>query len=221
MSAPVSIEVSWFWDWVPGAGSDDVERATWADSVGSRLGEWVGAKVANARAAWPADSAEEFPFTVDDMGAAVTRDLLERADAVPPNCRLIWGAGFIGDEARWLPLLILAEFRQALPEDPAYLMAMVGADGLPEDVREPAVDYVTTEHGDGVRVQALAQSEGEGLHGRVNAALRLDRPGVDVLLTTRVSGLDQLAVIGSGVEAVMHMIAGQLPELQFVPPEPS
>ena len=49
---------------------------------------------------------------------------------------------------------------------------------------------------------------------------------VDVLLTTRVTGLDQLAVIGFGVEALMNMIATQFaagPEddktvLRLVPP---
>ena len=56
----------------------------------------------------------------------------------------------------------------------------------------------------------MADSEGEGLHGRVNAALRLEGPpDVDVLLTTRVAAMDQLAVIGPGLETLMHMIADQ------------
>ncbi|ROT33426.1 hypothetical protein [Micromonospora sp. HM5-17] len=221
------LEVAWYWDWVPAAGSDAAERSAWAGSVAERLDAWVGDKVAAARAAWPADAAEEFPFSTGEMGAAVARDLLERADSLPRNCRLIWGAGFLGDEARWLPLLVLAEFREARPGDSAYLMDLVGAEGFPDDVREPHVEYVTTDHGDGVWVLALAQSEGEGLHGRVTAALRLEAPtgDVDVLLTTRVTGVDQLAVIGPGVEAVMHMIAnqfgaepgGDLAPLRFVP----
>ncbi|MDW5323210.1 hypothetical protein [Plantactinospora sp. KLBMP9567] len=218
-----SFEVSWYWDWVPAAGSDVAKRTAWTESLRSLLDGWVGEKVAAARAAWPADDPEEFPFTVDDMGSAVARSLLERADDLPRNCRLIWGAGFLGDEARWLPLLVLAEFRQARPEDPAYLMAMVGAEGFEDDIRPPNIEYVTTEHGDGVRVLALARSEGEGLHSRVNAALRLEgRPtsgppamDVDVLLTTRVAALSQMAVIGTGVEAVMHMIATQF----AAPPE--
>jgi len=230
-----TFEVSWFWDWVPGAASDATERSAWRKSVAGVLDDWVGEKVAAARAAWPADAAQEFPFTVEEMGAAVAGDLLERADDVPANCRLIWGAGFVGDEARWRPLVVLAEFRQARPDDSAYLMAVVGAEGFDDDVREPNVEYVSTAHGDGIRVLALARSEDEGLHGRVNAALRLEGGSgsgtpaagdVDVLLTTRVTGLDQLAVIGFGVEALMNMIATQFaagPEddktvLRLVPP---
>lgn len=224
--------VSWFWDWVPPTGSDPVELARWSEHLAGLLDDWVGGKVAAARDAWPDDAEEEFPFTVGEMGRAVARDLLERANGLPENCRLIWGAGFVGDQARWLPVLVLAEFRQA-SEDPAYLMAVVGVDGFADDVREPSVEYVTTEHGDGIRVLALTQVEGEGLRGRVNAALRLEArataadpaENVDVLLTTRVAGMDQLAVIGPGVEVLMHMIATQyaarpddgVPALRFVP----
>lgn len=255
-------EVSWFWDWVPAAGSSAAERAHWTAYLTGLLDEWVGEKVAAARAAWPADAEEAFPFSPGQMGQDVAGSLLERADGLPENCRLIWGAGFVGEQARWLPLLVLAEFRQALPDNPDYLMAMVGAEGFPDDVREPTVEYVTTDHGDGVRVLALADVAGEGLRGRVNAALRLEgrsipRPpagpaaaarqapyahpspeayasqrvhaspevDVDVLLTTRVGGMDLLAVIGPGVEALMGMIATQFaalpgggaPALRFVP----
>jgi hypothetical protein len=207
----MSIEVSWFWDWVPATGCDAAERISWSKYVTSLLDTWAGEKVAAARAAWPADATEEFPFTVGEMGPKVAHDLLERTDGLPANCRLIWGAGFLGDQVRWLPVLVLAEFRQPRPGDSAYLMAVVGAEGLDGDVREPKVDYVTTDHGDGIRVIAMANSAGEGLHGRVNAALRLEGPSadVDVLLTTRVAAMDQLAVIGPGMEALMHMIAGQ------------
>ena len=210
-----TIEVSWFWDWVPAAGRDDAERTAWTDYVAGLLDGWAGEKVAAARAAWPADAAQEFPFTVDEVGSAVAGDLLARADALPANARLIWGAGFVGAEVRWMPLLVVAEFRRARPEDPAYLMTVVGAEGFADDVREPAVDYVTTGHGDGIRVLALASSEREGAHARVNAALRLEgraapgSPDVDVLLSTRVFGMDQMAVIGYGVEALMTMIADQ------------
>mgnify|MGYP001395995752 CR=1 FL=1 len=224
---PTTLDISWYWDWVPAADSDAGERAAWTESLTGLLEDWVGEKVAAARAAWPADAAEEFPFRTGEMGAAVARDLLERADELPRNCRLIWGAGFLGDEARWLPLLVLAEFREARPGDSAYLMNMVGAEGLPDDIREPNVEYVTTAHGDGVRVLALARAEGSEVHARVNAALRLEAPtgDVDVLLTTRATGLNQIAVIGSGVEAVMNMIAMQfaakpgddVAPLRFVP----
>jgi hypothetical protein len=222
MAIQLDLEVSWFWEWVPAAGSDEPARAAWTESVADRLDEWVGGKVAVARAAWPADAGEDFPFTAGEMGSAVARDLLLRAGDMPANCRLIWGAGFAGDDARWLPLMVLTEFRQARPGDSAYLMELAGAGGMAGDLREPTVEYVTTEHGDGVRVVALARSEADGLYGRVNAALRLEGPAgdVDVLLETRVKGLDQLAVIGAGVEAVMFMIADQhaAGPLRFVAP---
>ncbi|WP_433389177.1 hypothetical protein [Micromonospora sp. KLBMP9576] len=202
------IEVSWAWDWVP---ADEADRLPWIDHMARLLDGWVSEQVEAAREAWPDDSAEEFPFRPGEVGSAVARDLLERADGLPRNCRLVWGAGFVDDRVRWLPLLVLAEFREAGPGDPAYLMSLVGAEGLPDDVRPPHVEYVSTDHGDGIRVLALARTEAEGLHGRVNAALRLEGPDqeIDVLLTTRVSDMEQLAVIGPGVEAVMHLIAAQ------------
>ncbi|MFF5055238.1 hypothetical protein ACFY1S_18855 [Micromonospora sp. NPDC000663] len=223
-SAATPIEVSWAWDFVP---SDEADRGPWTEFMAGLLDGWVSEQVEAARAAWPADATEEFPFSPGAVGSAVARDLLERADGLPANCRLVWGAGFVDDRVRWLPLLVLAEFREAGPGDPAYLMSMVGAEGLPDDVRPPNVEYVSTDHGDGIRVLALARNEAEGLHGRVNAALRLEGSDreIDVLLTTRVSDLEQVAVIGAGVEAVMHLIATQfgaqpqdaVAPLRFVP----
>lgn len=211
MSPAISLRVSWFWDWVPDA--DDA--AEWTAYVARMLDDWAGPKVAAARAG------QNFPFATDEIGETVAEALLQRAATLPANCRLIWGAGFVNDDVRWLPLLVLAEFRAARPGDSSYLMDEVGAGGLPGDVREPQVDYVTTDRGDGVRVVALAESEGEGLHARVNAALRLERPGasgVDVLLSTRVKGMDKAGAIGGGMEAAMHMIAGQADELRFGEP---
>ncbi|HEY0532007.1 MAG TPA: hypothetical protein VGD29_10455 [Actinoplanes sp.] len=211
MSPPISLEVSWFWDWVP-AGED---APAWIAYVSRMLDDWAGSKVAAARAG------QNFPFATDEIGEAVAEALLQRAAALPANCRLIWGAGFVNDDVRWLPLLILAEFRRARPGDSSYLMTEVGAEGFAEDVRDPRVDYVTTDRGDGVRVVALAESEGEGLHARVDAALRLETPGrgdVDVLLSTRVKGMDKAGAIGAGVEVAMHMIASQAEQLPFGDP---
>jgi hypothetical protein len=197
MSTP--IEVSWFWDWVPAAGRDAAQQATWTGYMTRLLDTWTGETMDAVRAA---GAAEAFVSTV-------VRDLLARADELPGNCRLIWGAGFVGGEARWLPLLVVVEFREARPGDPAYLMAMVGTEGLADDIREPNVDYVTTEHGDGIRVLALAGDDDHGVYARVNAALRLEGPPVDmdVLLTTRVLDMGQIGVIGSGMDALMNMIA--------------
>jgi hypothetical protein len=211
MSPAASLEVSWFWDWVP----DGDNAAAWIPYVSRMLDEWAGPKVAAARAG------QNFPFATGEIGETVAEALLQRAGSLPANCRLIWGAGFVNEDVRWLPLLIAVEFSRARPGDSSYLMAEVGAEGLPGDIREPRVDYVTTERGDGVRVVALAESEGEGLHARVNAALRLERRGpsdVDVLMSTRVKGMDKAGVIGCGIEAAMHMIASQADDLRFGDP---
>ena len=211
MNPAISIEVSWFWDWVPPAD----EAAAWIPYVSRMLEEWAGATVAAAR------TDQDFPFTTGEMGTAVAEAMLERAASVPANCRLLWGAGFVDDDVRWLPLLILVEFRAPRPGDSSYLMAEVGSDGFPEDIREPQTEYVTTDHGDGVRVVALADSPEEGVHARANAALRLETTGdreVDVLLSTRVQGMDKAGVIGGGLETAMHLIASQADELRFGDP---
>ncbi|MFG1890454.1 hypothetical protein ACGFIR_21645 [Micromonospora sp. NPDC049051] len=216
MTSEPDVEVSWFWDWVPAAGRDDTQRQRWTGYVAGLVDAWAGEKVAAARADWPADAPEEFPFTAGELGEAVAHDLLARADALAGNSRLLWGAAFTGEKVRWMPLLVVAEFLRARADDPAYLLAEVGAEGLDGDVREPTVDYVSTERGDGVRVFALAGSEEEGAYGRLDAALRLEADvDVDVLLRTRVFGLEQMAAIGHGIEALMHMIAGQSAELRF------
>jgi hypothetical protein len=204
-----AIEVSWFWDWVPPAGRGAAQESAWIEHVTSLFDSWAGEALAAARARWPADAPVEFPAAA--LESAEARGLLARADELPGNCRLIWGAGFIDDRLRWLPLLVLVEFREALPQDPAYLMGMVGVEGFDDDVREPTVDYVTTEHGDGIRVLALARGEGNAICGRVNAALRLEGAPVDidVLLTTRVYDMGQFGVIGPGLDTLMNMIATQ------------
>jgi hypothetical protein len=208
MAPTISVEVSWFWDWVPGA--DDA--APWTAYVSTMLEDWAGAKVAAAR------TEQDFPFTTGAMGEAVAEAMLARARSLPPTCRLLWGAAFVNDDVRWLPLLVVVEFRPPRPGDSSYLMAEVGADGFADDIREPQVEYVTTDHGDGVRVVALAESDGEGVHARANAALRLETPGgteVDVLLTTRVKGMDKAGAIGAGLEVAMKTIASQAGELRF------
>lgn len=208
MSRVISLEVSWFWDWVPAA--DDA--AAWIPYVARMLDEWAGSKVAAARAD------RNFPFATGEIGETVAEALLQRAATLPANCRLLWGAGFVDEEVRWLPLLIVAEFRRARPGDSSYLMTEVGAEGFPDDIRDPIVEYVTTDRGDGVRVVALAESEGEGLHARADAALRLETPGrddVDVLLSTRIKGMDKAGAIGGGVEVAMHLIASQADQLRF------
>ncbi|WP_430789565.1 hypothetical protein [Actinoplanes sp. G11-F43] len=210
------LPISWTWDLVPAA---DEDRDAWIASMAKILDEMVGDQIAVARANWPADSPEAFPFEAGAMGTAVAGDLIERADALPEGFRLIWGAGFFGEQVRWVPLMLLAEFRAPREgEDPAYLMSVVGAEGLPDDIRPPNVEYFSTSRGDGVRVIALAQTEEEGTYGRVHAALRLERPegDLDVLLETRIADFEQLGAIGDGIEAAMNLLADS-PQLRFIP----
>ncbi|GLY02351.1 hypothetical protein [Actinoplanes sp. NBRC 101535] len=208
MTAPAdAVATTWWWDWVPDPDSGPADRAAWIAAVTARLDEWVGAKVAAAREAW---TAGDFPFAVGSMGDQVTRALLERAATLPGHARLLWGAGFLNGEARWLPVLLLVEFRVPLPGDSAYLMATVGAEGRPDDVREPVIEYVSTDHGDGVQVFALVDNADEGLHARVEAALRLESFGADVLISTKVTALDQMPVIGAGLTTAMTMIDASL-----------
>ncbi|GAA1625637.1 hypothetical protein [Actinoplanes couchii] len=212
------LELSWTWDLVPAA---DEDRDTWIASMGKILDEMVGDQIEVARANWPEDSPDSFPFTPGAMGTAVASDLIERADMLPEGCRLIWGAGFFGEQVRWVPLMLLAEFKAPREgEDPAYLMAMVGAEGMPDDIREPNVEYFSTSRGDGVRVIAIARTEEAGTFGRVQAALRLERPegDLDVLLDTRIADFEQLGAIGHGIEAAMNLIADST-HLRFTPVE--
>jgi hypothetical protein len=210
VSAP--IEVSWFWDWVPAAGRDAAQEATWTGHLAGLLDSWTGETMETVRAGWPAEAKRPSPFTTEAFAATVATDLLERADELPGNCRLIWGAGFIGDEVRWLPLLVVVEFRPARPGDSAYLMTLVGTEGFAGDIREPSVEYVTTDHGDGIRVLALTRGEGNAVYARINAALRLEGPpaDLDVLLSTQVPDLGQAGVLGFGMETLMNMVANQI-----------
>ncbi|GAA2555167.1 hypothetical protein GCM10010435_27150 [Winogradskya consettensis] len=188
-----TLTVSWWWDWVPAAGGDTDERTAWTAALSALLDGWAG----------------------DGTSAVLAADLLARADQLAPHCRLVWGMGFLGDDIRWMPVIALVEFREAFPGDSAYLMGAVGAEGFADDVREPNVEYVSTRHGDGVRVIALARTEENGLHGRVDAALRLERAtgDLDILVTTRVNGLSRLAVIGDGIDALLNVIADDSPAL--------
>lgn len=208
-------EISWAWDFVPVTEAD---REGWPEFMANLLDEWAGDQVDAARAAWPADAVESFPFPPGAMGTAVAHDLMKRADDAPPGCRLVWGAGFVDDKVRWMPLMALVEFRQPRPGDSSYLMSLVSAEGHPDDVRPPVVEYFSTDRGDGVRVTALADNHAEGPHGRVHAALRLELPDgdVDVLVETRVGGMEQLAVIGGGIEVIMNLIAERAPGMSFV-----
>lgn len=217
MSPDRSGLVTWFWEWVPTAAACDDERAAWTAHVVDLVDGWAGTELAIARSAVPQDS----PFTAAALGGATAAGLLDRAAALPGWARLAWGATFLDGRVRWSPNPVVAEFRRPAAADPAYLMETVGAGGFDDDVREPVVDYVSTEAGDGVVVFALAGGGPDPVHGRLDAALRLAVPDaeVDVVLRTVVFDLAQMAVIASGVETLMHLIAGDS-GLRFITPAP-
>jgi hypothetical protein len=211
MSTSTDTTVSWFWQWVPTRDGGEALRSEWTWHVVELFTGWAGDQLEAARSAWPPDAPAEFPFTPDTIGGGIASFLLERADELPDWGRLAWGATFVADQLRWAPVLVVVEFHRPEADDPEYLMAHVGARGAEGDAREPTIDYVTTSAGDGVRVSALCRSDEGPVYGRVDAALRLEvlPTAVDVLLSTRVHDLAQMAVIGSGVELLMTMIADE------------
>lgn len=206
----------WRWEWVPGVRSDERERQVWTEHVAELFADWTADGLAEARQARPPDAGAEFPVTPDLVGRGAAEVLLERAGQLPASARLAWGAAFVDGQPRWAPVPVVVEFRTPRAEDPNYLMDVVGAAGRDTDARPPAVEYVTTPAGDGVRVLALARSPQGAAFGRVEAALRLDAPPptggaasvrADVVFTTAVVEMGLMALIGPGVEQLMQQIA--------------
>lgn len=205
----------WHWEWVPSVQDGDEAREMWTTHMVALTEAWMHEGLAAASEAWPADAGVEFPFNAEMMGRGTAQWLLERADHLPDQARLAWGAGFVNGQPRWVPVPVIVEFRHPRDADPVYLMEAVGAKGRDGDAREPVVDYVTTPIGDGVRVFAFGRTEDGAAYGRLDAALRLDVPpvdgmaavSIDVLLTTRAFEMDLMAAIGPGVEQLMQQIA--------------
>ncbi|MBF9069551.1 hypothetical protein [Streptacidiphilus fuscans] len=209
------IGTPWYWEWVPTGLPGEPEAEVWTEHLTGLFDDWTAEGVAAARAGWPEDAEAEFPFDPAEVGRDTARWLRERAEQLPEWSRLAWGAAFVAGRARWAPVPVVVEFRAPEAEDPNYLMDVVGARGLEIDAREPAVDYVTTPSGDGVRVFALCRSTEGAAYARLDAALRLDvpsrddMPGVsaDVVLSTCVFEMGLMALIGPGVEQLMQQIA--------------
>lgn len=207
----------WHWEWVPTVRPGEPADEAWIERLAALFEEWTSEGLAAARAAWPADAGAEFPFTSEMLGRDAARWLLERAEGLPAWTRLAWGAAFVNGRPRWAPVPVVVEFTGPVTGDPNYLMHLVGARGMEGDAREPVVDYVTTSIGDGLRVFALCRSEEGAAYARVHAALRLDVPptggapsvGIDVTLTTLVFEMGLMALIGNGVEQLMHQIADE------------
>ncbi|MCX4751304.1 hypothetical protein OG455_38380 [Kitasatospora sp. NBC_01287] len=207
----------WHWEWVPTARPGDPAHEAWTEHLVALFEEWTAEGMVAARAAWPADAGTAFPFTSELVGRDAAAWLLERAGRLPAWSRLAWGAVFVNGRPRWAPVPVVVEFTGPVAGDPNYLMHLVGARGLEGDAREPIVDYVTTSIGDGLRVFALCRSADGAAYARLHAALRLDVPptggapgvGIDVLLTTLVFEMGLMALIGHGVEQLMHRIADE------------
>ncbi|MDH6108246.1 hypothetical protein P3T36_004289 [Kitasatospora sp. MAP12-15] len=207
----------WHWEWVPAVRPGEPAYEEWTEYLVGLFEEWTSEGLAAVRATWPADAGAEFPITPDMPGRDAARWLLERAGQLPAGARLAWGAAFVGDRPRWAPVPVVVEFRGPAVGDPNYLMDLVGARGMEGDAREPVVDYVTTSIGDGLRVFALCRSAEGAAYARVHAAMRLDVPptggapgvGIDVMLTTLVFEMGLMALIGNGVEQLMHRTADE------------
>ena len=209
-----AITLPWHWEWVPGAQGGAERRRRWSDHVVELFEDWTRGGWDALRARWPKD-AGEFPFTAELVGRGAAQWLIERADQLPARQRLAWGAAFVDGRPRWAPVPVVVEFRAPQAEDPIYLMELVGAGPRQDDEREPVIDYVTTPFGDGLRVLGFGRCEDEMAFGRLDAAMRLDWPAaenraaarLDVLLSTSVVDLAQMAAIGPGVEQLMQQIA--------------
>ncbi|MCW2559634.1 MAG: hypothetical protein JWP55_3598 [Mycobacterium sp.] len=211
---PALTRLPWHWEWVPNVRPGEEKREVWTKHVVALFEDWTSEGVAAARLAGP-EGEIEFPLASGMVGRAAAEWLLARAERLPEWSRLAWGAVFVAGGPHWAPIPVLVEFCQPVADDPNYLMEIVGATGLHGDARSPAVDYVTTPIGDGVRVFAMGRTPQGQAFGRLDAALRLDVPpgegapsvSTDVVLTTRVFELGLMALIGAGVEQLMQRIA--------------
>lgn len=210
------------------------------------------------RASWIAEGGlpADYPFTAENVGRGIARWLTDRAVTLPDWQRMAWGTAFVQGWPRWSPVPVVVEYRAPVADDPIYLMELVGAgrgteavsaisaasaaaDGADgsggSDASGPdfgrfgrQIEYVTTPHGDGLRVLSVHRTADRLAYGRLDAAMRLDWPAqddqpaarVDVLLTTRVLDLQLLALIGPGVEQLMQQIAENPRPIQ-APTEPA
>ncbi|MEV4281403.1 hypothetical protein [Actinoplanes xinjiangensis] len=196
-------DIPFHWEFVPAAGGGAEQREYFTAHMIEFFGTWAGRTLATAEAAW---TAGEFPFNAENIGRETAALLLAKADELPGYARLAWGTAFHEEQVLWSPIPVVVEFHRPLADDPGYLMDTVGAAGLPEDAREPVLHYVSVPGADGVRIFALGRTPQSTAYGRVDAAMRLDS-GIDVVLRTRVFQMDQMGVIGAGIEQLMTIIA--------------
>ncbi|QCB94904.1 hypothetical protein [Cellulomonas shaoxiangyii] len=225
MTAVVVPEVSWWWQWVPPAGASGDEVAAWQGATAPVFAGWAAGGLAALHGEHPGVLRDG--LTAAAVGDEVAAWLRGRTDGLPDWTRVAWGAGFVVDDRpQWAPVVATVEFREPSAPDPSYLMDVVATRGRPDDARPPAVDYVTTAAGDGVRVTALVRGPRRAAFVRVDAAMRLDVPATaarparsaDVVLSVRVSELGLFATVGPGVEELMHVVAAQcLPGADGVP----
>ncbi|WP_433833572.1 hypothetical protein ACQP2E_19225 [Actinoplanes sp. CA-015351] len=203
MSTDVLTDIPFYWEFVPSASEGADERSRWTDHMIEFFGKWAGRTLGTAQAAW---TAGEFPFTAENVGRETATMLMARADELPGHARLAWGTAFHDGQVRWSPIPLVAEFHRPRADDPEYLMEIVGVHGFAEDAREAVVHYVSVPGADGVRVFAIGRTPQGTAYGRLDAAMRTES-GIDVVLRTRVFDMQQMAVIGAGVEQLMATIA--------------
>ncbi|WP_194917969.1 hypothetical protein [Catenulispora rubra] len=216
------ITVPWFWGGVPEPDATEEQQLAWADHVVEMFDEWTrDGWDEGFRTSWTAEGGlpEDYPFTADNVGRGIARWLTDRAATLPDWQRMAWGTAFVQGWPRWSPVPVVVEYRAPVADDPIYLMELVGAGSSAEagadGVADRQIEYVTTPHGDGLRVLSVQRTPDHLAYGRLDAAMRLDWPAdgdrpaarVDVLLTTRVMDLQLLGLIGPGVEVLMQQIA--------------
>ena len=216
IDALVLPEVAWRWEWVPTPDTPAADAEAWLLRTADLLGGWADLPPALLEELPPQERALA---TGETVGRSAALWLLARAARCPAGTGLAWGAGHLTpDRPRWGPVPVLVDFRVPVAQDASYLMTEVGAAGDEDDARPPVVDYVTTDGGDGVRVMALVRGAAGAVTCRVDAAMRVDVPAygdvpatsVDVVLSTRTDDLTAAAVLGGGVEELMHRIAAEL-----------
>jgi hypothetical protein len=213
-----SIEVPWQWSWVPAPGSDPAAEARWLAATAATFDGWLterGQAPATAERSASEDGAGVTSGAeAEGAGSLLARELCHHAGELPGGARLVLGVGFGADGPRWWPVQVVVERIGDPPEDPDYLLDLVGARTVMDGVA-PNVTYSSTSFGDCVRVIVPETGPDDRVNGLVRAATRIEWPATatspamsgDFLLTTRVWDMSLLAVIGPGLDNLMQQMA--------------
>jgi hypothetical protein len=228
-----SIEVPWQWSWVPAPGGDPAAEAQWLAATAAAFDSWLterGQPPATAANGAGKDSAGQGGAGQGGAGVAsggvgelagsgLARELCRHAGDLPAGARLVLGVGFDADGPRWWPVQVVVEKVGDPPEDPDYLLDLVGARTVVDGVA-PNVTYLSTSFGDCVRVIVAERGPDDRVNALVRAATRIEWPATasgpamsgDFLLTTRAWDMSLVAVIGPGMDNLMQRMADAIPQ---------